>query len=1474
MMNRKSRRRAEAIARKNRVAKVSAPSSAACPSPRPHTNALKSALLTTAAAGAILATVPTAARAQIAVPPSGAECTVVGSTATCTGDVSPGIDVDGTTIDTLNVNNLTTAITPDAGTDGIHFSDGSDDITIDVDTGTFGITTSGNDADGIYTQRTDANTTITSAGNISTDGSYSDGIDARVAGDGDITITSTGNVSTTGFFDAQGISGGVDGSGDITITSTGNVSTDGFYSDGIDARVAGDGDITITSTGNVSTTGFFDAQGISGYVDGSGGITITSTGNVSTAGEYSGGIRAEVDETGDVTITSTGNVSTTGSSSSDGIYARARDEGTSNGNVTITSTGNLTTAGERSRGISARGDGDVSVTSVGEITTSGDRSAGIFAFADDVGDSSVMSTGNISTGGEFAGGIVAGVNEGNVTITSEGNVSTSGGDSSGVGAYVGGEVVGTGNITITSTGDVTTTREGSDAINSGIYGYGDISITSVGNLTTWSGESAGISANVGEHYSGDGGDGNITITSTGNITTAGYEAIGINTEIYGDGNITISSTGNTTTSREESTGINAEIYGDGNITISSTGNTTTSREESTGINAEIYGDGNITISSTGNITTLGYFSDGIYGQVNGNGNVTISSAGNVSTSGEEADAIDSSIEGDGDITITSVGNITTFGEYSRGVDAYVEGDGNIAITSTGDVWTSGEEADAIDSSIEGDGDITITSTGDVSTSGEYSDAVDATVDGDGNVTITSSGNVSTSGAYSDALDARLRGGGTVQITSTGDVTTTGDRATGIEADVDGSGDITITSTGDITTTGESSQGIDAVVDGTGNITITSTGNITINNNDADAVEASVRGGAGTVTVNLSGGTVQGGNGEAAGVDFSSSGDGATNTLNNDATLTALSTVAVLGSWSEDIVNNTGTIIGQVFLFGDDDTVNLDASGTTTDATFDGGDDTDTFILSGTASNTLDGAQHENFEELQKTGSGTWTLTGTHNFSQSATIGEGTLDLSGTLVSPTVTNQATLSAGGVGTIGKGEIDGNLVQTGAGRFAVDVDLATETSDHVEVTGTAVLSGKVVPTFKNSASGSSQYTILSAAGGTTVNGLGLENSVLYSLQLLYPNANDVVLGITVDMLPTGLNNNQSSIANTLNGAGGTLGPLVDAILQGVSTLEDYQAALDQLSPESVLNNASGTVAAGEEFTNNLFSCPVTGTAYAFIAEGQCVWVRPEGRYLQRDGTDENIGYEATTGAFSAGAQLALGRGWFLGGGLGYEASSLQTNSGASTDGDRFTAGGVLKYQTGPFLMAAAVTGGIGSFETDRAISIADFQAVASSDYDIGFVVGQLRAAYLLQQRGWYAKPLVDLNVTHLDRDAINETGGGEANLIIDGADETYFSVIPAIEFGTEFGAAGVRVRPFVKAGVAFFSDDEHTLTARFAGAPSATGAFTIRSDLDDVFADIEAGATVFDESGATLSVTYEGRYSDNTDQHGFVLKGTAPF
>jgi hypothetical protein len=66
-------------------------------------------------------------------------CTIAGSTETCTGDQSGGIANPPPGISVLNVNSLTTGITPPAGTDGIVFQNNAGgSVTINSDVTPFG----------------------------------------------------------------------------------------------------------------------------------------------------------------------------------------------------------------------------------------------------------------------------------------------------------------------------------------------------------------------------------------------------------------------------------------------------------------------------------------------------------------------------------------------------------------------------------------------------------------------------------------------------------------------------------------------------------------------------------------------------------------------------------------------------------------------------------------------------------------------------------------------------------------------------------------------------------------------------------------------------------------------------------------------------------------------------------------------------------------------------------------------------------------------------------------------------------------------------------------------------------------------------------------------------------------------------------------------------------------------------------------
>ncbi|MEM6589658.1 MAG: hypothetical protein AAF641_14520 [Pseudomonadota bacterium] len=261
----------------------------------------------------------TAGHAQTVVPPAGPICSVAGTTATCTGGLSAGVDANGPTITTLNVNNLTQNLGNTGAADSINFATTDTDATLVLDLGGF---------QGLNTA------------------SPGDVVDVSVFDTGNVSITSTGDLTTSGF--GGGIVGSVDGlgNGGVTVVSQGNISTQNF---GINAFTVNAGDVSIQSTGNVTVnnplTGlpglFSQPSGIIAGVQNIGNIVINSNGNVTVTGlGLNSGIRANSfvgAAITDVTIESNGDINVSGGTFNNiGINA-----GTVTGNLSITSTGNI-----------------------------------------------------------------------------------------------------------------------------------------------------------------------------------------------------------------------------------------------------------------------------------------------------------------------------------------------------------------------------------------------------------------------------------------------------------------------------------------------------------------------------------------------------------------------------------------------------------------------------------------------------------------------------------------------------------------------------------------------------------------------------------------------------------------------------------------------------------------------------------------------------------------------------------------------------------------------------------------------------------------------------------------------------------------------------------------------------------------------------------------------------------------------------
>ncbi len=475
---------------------------------------------------------------------------------------------------------------------------------------------------------------------------------------------------------------------------------------------------------------------------------------------------------------------------------------------------------------------------------------------------------------------------------------------------------------------------------------------------------------------------------------------------------------------------------------------------------------------------------------------------------------------------------------------------------------------------------------------------------------------------------------------------------------------------------------------------------------------------------------------------------------------------------------------------------------------------------------------------------------------------------------TLTNRGTVSPGGTGEVLVTQLDGAFVQS-VGTYAVDV--AGSASDRLVITEAAQLAG-LVDVNVVSLPTAATYTIL-AANSVSDNGLSLSASPALHAQLIYPGNDTVQLGVVVDFNVSGLNRNQTALAGGLNsifsGGGGGAAPVLLGLLNA-TRVEDYMVALDQIVPSVYQSTQISAFYANAAFANALLSCRVNGPDTASIVrEGQCLWAGATAQFVDSGTSFEQPGFNQTAGGFSTGAQFALDEVWRLGFAAGYQNTSLDTPTGATSEGDQAQVGAALKYNPGPLLLAAAVTGGWTWNDATRPMAFGGFTDIAGGSQRIDTISASARAAYVLGTPDLYFKPVLDGSVTRIAAGDVVEAAGNGAALVIDGAAQTVWAITPAVEVGTEwwFGN-GTLVRPFVRGGATWYSGGEFALAASFIAAPDGVAPFTVVTNMDDMMGVVGAGVDVINADNATFRVTYDGQLGEATQIHSAGVKGSARF
>jgi uncharacterized protein with beta-barrel porin domain len=301
--------------------------------------------------------------------------------------------------------------------------------------------------------------------------------------------------------------------------------------------------------------------------------------------------------------------------------------------------------------------------------------------------------------------------------------------------------------------------------------------------------------------------------------------------------------------------------------------------------------------------------------------------------------------------------------------------------------------------------------------------------------------------------------------------------------------------------------------------------------------------------------------------------------------------------------------------------------------------------------------------------------------------------------------------------------------------------------------------------------QQTIVSAAGGTTNNGLTLLASPVLQAQLVYPNSTDVVVMSTgLNFVVPGLNNNQTSLANALNGAAhadGLGGPVFNFLLNGVTSVAGYNVVLNQITGEAATGAQQTTFDAMNMFMGTMtdpinrgpastpgggasgYASESDASTYAFTKNAGAardayamftkappvapfeqrwsVWAAGFGGSQTTDG-NAAVGSNTSTSSVygtAVGADYRISPYTIAGFALAGGGTNFSVANSGSGHSDLFQAGAFIRHTVGPAYISAALAYGWQDITTNRTVTAAGTDQLRAQ-FNANAFSGRLEGGY----------------------------------------------------------------------------------------------------------------------------------------------------
>ncbi|WOO39554.1 hypothetical protein [Rubellicoccus peritrichatus] len=255
--------------------------------------------------------------------------------------------------------------------------------------------------------------------------------------------------------------------------------------------------------------------------------------------------------------------------------------------------------------------------------------------------------------------------------------------------------------------------------------------------------------------------------------------------------------------------------------------------------------------------------------------------------------------------------------------------------------------------------------------------------------------------------------------------------------------------------------------------------------------------------------------------------------------------------------------------------------------------------------------------------------------------------------------------------------------------------------------------------------------------------------------------------------------------------------------------------------------------------------------------------GGYTDRDNTANNGGYNQNNYGVTGSIQQEIGNGLFYEFGGIFESVQISGNN-YSQDGERYQLALALKYEDGPLTVSGNVGGGYYDLDYDRNYFSVSGNQSASANITGGYIAAETRVSYLIQQNGYYLRPIGALTVTHNMQDGFTETGSGPINWNVDSIAETDAFARFMLELGGSFEISGLPTLAFIRPGLTtYLTNRDVGIDATLSGL--STNSLSSNFKDDQLFGELTLGIETDINSSLSVALEADGAISENINAIG---------